>query len=352
MEDRSQEIISKYELVIYNTYRTRGALLLETDQGLKLMCSYDGSDNRLEFEDALKRFMIEQGYYFVDSFVRNETGNIMTTNSIGENYIIKDWFDGEECNLRKDDKIRMAAGNLAELHRCMSGFRMEDEWCKYNLQPNLVEMFEKRTRELKRVKTYIRERKQKNSFEVTYLSVCEAFYQDALQATTLLQESSYEDLLSTASKEGSVCHGNYTYHNVLVLNQSLANEALCHAAEIKGCERMVATTNFEKASIGLQVTDLYQFMRKTMEKNEWNVSIGSHILEEYQKYKPLSKQEMKLLYILLLYPEKFWKITNFYYNNKKSWIPQKNVQKLLTLQEQIPLKAKFLEKIQGIMNPA
>lgn len=350
VEDRNQEIISKYELVIYNTYRTRGALLLETNQGLKLMCNYEGSDNRLEFEDTLKSFLLTQGYFFVDSFVRNDAGTIITANSSGDNYIIKDWFDGEECNLKKDDKIRLAASNLADLHRCLTGVFVEDEWRKYNTQQNLMDIFEKRTRELKRVKSYIRDRKQKNNFEVTYLSVCEEFYKDALSAMELLKELSFNDMLTQAINEGSVCHGNYTYHNVLVLNQSLANEELCHAAELKGCERFVATTNFEKAMFGLQVTDLYQFIRKTMEKNDWNVSIGNHILEEYQKIKPLSKREMKLLYILLLYPEKFWKITNFYYNNKKSWIPQKNVLKLITLQEQMSLKTRFLEKIETLIS--
>ena len=349
VEDRNQEIVSKYELVIYNTYRTRGALLLETNQGLKLMCNYEGSDNRIEFEDSLKRFLLTQGYFFVDSFVRNDSGAIITTNSFGEKFVIKDWFDGEECNLKKDDKIRLAAGNLADLHRHLTGVLVDDDCRKYNVQQNLMELFEKRTRELKRVKTYIRERKQKNNFEVTYLGVCEEFYKDALIAIDLLRDLSYEEMLKESVEKGCICHGNYTYHNVLVLNQSLVNEELCHAAELCGCDRFVATTNFEKAVFGLQVTDLYQFIRKAMEKNDWNVSVGNRILEEYQKVKPLSKKEMKLLYILLLYPEKFWKITNFYYNNKKSWIPQKNVLKLVTLQEQMLQKAKFLEKIESLI---
>lgn len=350
MEDRSQEVINKYNFTVFNTYRTRGALLLETNQGLKLLCNYEGSDNRLEFEDSLKKFILEQGYYFVDSYVRNDSGSIVTYNSMGDKYVVKDWFEGEECNLKKEDKIRLAAGNLAKLHCCMNGFFMEGDLRQYGIQQSLMEIFEKRTRELKRVKTYIRERKQKNNFEAAYLGVCEIFYKEALQAMELLNALPYEDMLKTAIHDGKVCHGCYTYHNVLVLNQVTMNEALFHAAEIRGQEKLVATTNFEKAVIGLQVTDLYQFIRKAMEKNDWNISIGNRIIEEYQRYRPMTKKEYKLLYILLLYPEKFWKITNFYYNNKKSWIPQKNVEKLLALEEQIPLKLRFMEKIKTVMD--
>lgn len=345
MEDRYQEITAKYDLIIYSTYRTRGALLLETDQGLKLVCNYEGSESRLEFEDELKSHIVKQGYFFVDSIFRNSAGKLMTANSCGENFVIKDWYDGEECSLKKDDKIRLAAANLAELHCCMTGFQMSEDKRAF-VQTNLKEQFEKRTRELKRVKTYIRERKQKNNFEVAYLSVCEAFYQDAIMAMKLLNDLPFEEMLQEAVKEGCICHGNYTYHNILLLSNSASNDALCQAAQIDDYSRMLVTTNFEKAAAGLQVMDLYQFIRKAMEKNDWNIHVGDHILDEYQQIRPLSKNELRLLYILLLFPEKFWKITNFYYNSKKSWIPQKNVQKLLALSDQIQQKNKFLNRIE------
>jgi len=104
----------------------------------------------------------------------------------------------------------------------------------------------------------------------------------------------------------------------------------------------MATTNFDKANVGIQITDLYQFMRKVMEKNDWDLDFGSMILEAYNNILPLSRDEHRLLYILLLYPEKFWKITNFYYNSKKSWVPQRNIQKLIGIVEQKDRKNQFL----------
>ena len=83
-----------------------------------------------------------------------------------------------------------------------------------------------------------------------------------------------------------------------------------------------------------------------MEKNDWNNELGLHILDEYKKYHTLEKDDLRLLYVLLLYPEKFWKITNYYYNSKKSWIPQKNVQKLQILGDQMENKRLFLNNLQ------
>lgn len=346
MEDRSQEVLGKYELRIYNTYRTRGAYVLETDQGLKLLCGYEGSENRLQFEDSLKQQVVEKGYGNVDAFVKNALGEIVTTNSVGDKYLLKEWFDGEECSLKKEEKILLAVANLAHLHNCMSDIYATAQVKKLFVQNDLVLMLEKRTRELKRVKTYIRERKQKNDFEVCYLSVCEEFYKNALTAMDLLNKVSYHEMLNQSIQQGNVSHGSYTYHNIFMLNEQM-NSSLCRAAELTS-EEMIATTNFEKAEFGLQIHDLYYFLRKTMEKNDWNQELGEKIIKEYDSLHGISKEELNLLYILLLYPEKFWKVTNYYYNSKKSWIPQKNVQKLQVLSQQTQNKKKFLAMLLNI----
>ena len=73
------------------------------------------------------------------------------------------------------------------------------------------------------------------------------------------------------------------------------------------------------------------------------------LIDQYNQMKPLSKDELKILYVLLQYPEKFWKITNFYYNSKKSWVPQRNIQKLVGIQEQYDSKQNFLKSLSGIL---
>lgn len=346
MEDRSQEVLGKYELRIYNTYRTRGAYVLETDQGLKLLCGYEGSDNRLEFEDSLKKQICQNGYGNVDTFVRNNLGEIVTANMVGDRYLLKDWYGGEECSLKKEEKILYAVSNLAQLHNCMTAINTTQHLKKLYLQNDLKTTMEKRTRELKRVKSYIRDRKQKNEFEICYLSECDEFYENALAAMEMLGKIPYHEMLEESIQQGKVCHGSYTYHNIIMLDEQISS-TLCKAAELS-VDQMIATTNFEKAEYGLQIHDLYYFIRKTMEKNDWNLSLGGRIIKEYQALHGFDKDERKLLYILLLYPEKFWKITNYYYNSKKSWIPQKNVQKLQAICQQSDSKKKFLVKLLSI----
>lgn len=345
MDDRSQEVFNQYEFKIYGTYRARGAVVLDTEEGLKLCRSFTGSEKRLEFEDCVKKHLISMDFLNVDGFVRNREGQLVSEDQAGEKYVIRDWFEGEECSLKRRDRAFGAAASLAWLHECLRGVEVPEEYVSVNQMKPQDETFEKRNRELKRVKSYIREKRQKNNFETQYLKICDAFYEQACEGAKLLSESACGALWQDAFTEGTVCHGNYNYHNILVIrSEEEKSDSFLAAAELP--EQMeYAITNFDKAVFGPQVTDLYQFLRKAMEKNDWNVDYGMRLLEEYNKVRSLSDEEVRLLYILLLYPEKFWKITNYYYNGKKSWIPQKNIQKLIALDSQTAVKNEFLSAL-------
>ena len=51
------------------------------------------------------------------------------------------------------------------------------------------------------------------------------------------------------------------------------------------------------------------------------------------------------MYYRLAYPEKFWKIVNFYYNSRKVWIPERNREKLQLVVEQEKEKQAFLDAV-------
>jgi Ser/Thr protein kinase RdoA (MazF antagonist) len=133
-------------------------------------------------------------------------------------------------------------------------------------------------------------------------------------------------------QQGRVCHGSYTYHNLLFYGSR------------------TITTNFDKAEVGIQIRDLYDFLRKVMEKNGWEGEIGLDVLSAYGKERSLEKEEKILLYAMLLYPEKYWKLVNFYYNSRKSWISSRNLEKLIRIRAQEENRADFLKELKGVFN--
>ena len=57
----------------------------------------------------------------------------------------------------------------------------------------------------------------------------------------------------------------------------------------------------------------------------------------------LSEEDIEFVYIQLLFPEKFWKLMNQYFNRKKSWMSQRNMEKLIGVKEQYESRKAFLD---------
>lgn len=82
-----------------------------------------------------------------------------------------------------------------------------------------------------------------------------------------------------------------------------------------------------------------------MEKNNWDISLGSEMLDTYCKTKSISIREFEVLKAALSYPEKFWKIINYYYNSNKAWYSEKNEDKLKQFRKQEKLRWSFIDSM-------
>lgn len=238
--------------------------------------------------------------------------------------MLKRWFSGRECDVKREQEVLESVRNLARLHRMM---KLPGEESGEFPGNNLQEEFRRHNRELRKVRTFIRNRTAKGTFEQVVLEHFEEMYLWAEQAEKKLLSSAYERLTQTSREEGTIIHGDYNYHNVWMTSKG------------------IATTNFEHFVNDIQASDLYYFMRKVLEKHEWNTELGRAMLRVYQEIMPLSEEERDYLAIRFSYPEKFWKLINSYYHSNKAWIPEKDVEKLRTVIAQTERKKRFLESI-------
>ena len=113
-------------------------------------------------------------------------------------------------------------------------------------------------------------------------------------------------------------------------------------------QKEVATINFDKMHIGVQIYDLYILLRKAMEKNNWNVDYAKQMIQAYNNEKVITQEEKQILKILLSYPEKYRKLINNYYNGKKSWLSIRIYEKLNELIATETKRQEFLRYIQLI----
>lgn len=327
MGEKSISVLDQYDLKVIRVGRGRDAVLCETNTGNKILKVYTGSVQRLAFEDEVLNHINENGG-FVDGFVRNKNNKLISIDTDGTRYVLKNWFEGKECEVRNISDILTSVRTLSNLHLLLKKIPFKDtEDTSAYRATFLEEELAKHHRELKRARAYVRNKRKKSEFELYVINNYNLFYNQGEKALELLRKSNYKKLMDEAFDQVSLCHGNYNQHNIIFFN------------------RNIAITNFDKMSINIQLMDLYLFMRKILEKNNWDLNLGSSMIEEYSKIKPISKEELEILHILFLYPEKFWKIVNYYYNGNKAWIPQKNIDKLRTLISQNRLREKFIEEV-------
>ncbi len=326
MEDKYAEVLEKYNFKVMNCSRGRGSLILETDDGYKIVKETRTSAGRLVWENKVKSHLVANGFEKIDSFNLNNDGNISTTIQNGLRYVVRDWYIGEECNLNNINEIYLAAKNLGELHANMKGISPDGEGMCSGSE-DIVIAFRRHNAEMKHIKNYLRTKREKNSFELALLKAFPQFYEQCENAVSMLEGELYRDLYDKSRELGEVCHGSYTYHNVLM------------------CEDGIATTVFDKCSFGLQLMDVYYFLRKVMEKNNWKAEYGNALIDGYESVNKIDDEHREILGILLLYPEKFWKLSSHYMNGKKTWISNKNVEKLEVLCNQFENRNEFVASI-------
>ena len=282
MNEKYTEVLEQYELELVSARRGRGAWICETNQGLKLVREYKGTVKRLEFEEYVLAFVQEKGYPLVDRYVRNKEGYLVSPAEDGTRYIVKDWFSDRECNLKDSGEVLRAVGQIAGLHKILREIPFEEEWNMGSIlaEPAGQEM-ERHNREMRRAKNFIRGKQKKTEFELSVIGSFSHFYSQAQEACKGMGQIGNE-----GENEQFLSHGDVNQHHVLITPQG------------------IAMIEFNKLHFGLQIEDLYHFMRKAMEKHDWNITLGLSILDVYDRVLPMTEKERKRLYYLLLYTEK------------------------------------------------
>lgn len=327
MNERDLQVLEQYPFTVNASWRTRGAFLLDTSAGRLLIREFSGSAYKLIKEQELLQHLKDCGY-LVDRMEPDREGQLSSVYREYERFVVKESLDGRECDTRSESEILKAASLLAGMHKDLRGFCQVTEEDRLRLAgADAVEELKRHNRELRKIYGFIRKKNRKNEFESAYLACYPEVIEEAQQMERSLRESSYERLREQALLEGHFCHGEYIHHNILVANGQMG------------------VINFEKFALDVQVNDLYLFLRKILEKQNYDFRLGSRILKAYEQVRPLDEEEREYLGIRMQYPEKFWKLANYYYNTNKAWIPGKHMEKLEKFLSQKEKRVSFSREI-------
>ena len=328
MNEKYVEALEQYEPEVLSVRKGRGAWICETKQGFRILREYRGTVKRLEFEDQVLKTARLDSCLRVDHYINNREGSLLSITGDGTRYVMKEWYPDRECDLKNAGEICQTAARLALLHKSLRQVEVKEEWNLGSiLTESLEEELKRHNRELQRARNYIRGKRSKTEFEICVIDSYGDFYAQALKAAGMMEE--------ILAKEGRkkvplyLCHGDLDQHHLLIGKD------------------YTAMVDFNRMHLGVQAADLYRFMRKAMEKHNWEVKLGRDMLAAYCQKLPMTGDERRILYCLFLYPEKYWKQINYYYNTNKAWIPARSTEKLRSLKEQQEARERFLAEVFG-----
>ena len=118
-----------------------------------------------------------------------------------------------------------------------------------------------------------------------------------------LLQGGYEKAVEQAAENGAFCHNAYKGE---ALRQNEKGE--------------IFVGSFDKCSSELPLADLAYYLRRYFKKTEGTEQGVFAMLENYGRHQPLSEGDLTILQGMLVYPEKFLRLVNEYYNKRRACV--------------------------------
>ena len=326
MNDKAVNVLEQYDMTVSRTFKGRGTIICDTDQGMRVLKEYRGRTEKLELLYQLQGKLKDS--LRTDMLIRTKEGALFVKDIDNSVYILEEQVDGKECSYKNEEDIVKACGAMAKLHLKFMTPQSE----KICLMPVFfyADEMERHTVECKRVRNYLRKLHNKTEFERALLKEYDYFLEKAVDVTRRAREESQAEYEAYVNSNGLYCHGDYQYHNVIF--------GKGNGGAYTGIVKL------EHFAHDAGARDFYLLFRKISEKCDWSLDMEQSMLDAYQNRRVFPPIEWRSLCLRLAYPEKFWKIINFYYNSRKSWMPNRNYDKLESLIHQEKNREKLLNK--------
>lgn len=299
----SRELLeSTYGIRISSLKPCRTGYILETDQGRKYLRQCQCSENRILYVHAAKQHLISHGFTTLDTYTVTLDGRpyIEIDNQL---YLMNSFIDGRECEFSDDSDAVKAAVALSTMHKAGKGFKCPAGLSISNDLGKLPDNLTRRYDEIVRMRR--KAERERGAFDYIYLDCVDRFIAIAETSLRLLEGPEYPRLIKKTILEGGICHHDYSYQNILIKGQT------------------TWITGFESCGEEIRIYDLVNLIRRKMRKCDWDVEKAAMLLEAYSRTEPITADEIVVMKAMLLFPQKFWRVANRYYNSRRSWA-QKN----------------------------
>ncbi len=316
MFNREINLLEQYGLHVEKTGRGRGGTIYYCREGIYLLKPYPASEKRGEILWRILSDWEKEGWE-TDSFLRNKEDKILVMDGYQNIFVFRKWFDGAESDVMKEEDVLSGVEKLVEFQKLVENYSVPEE-CTFFPPKTTGEQMLKHTRELKYVYNYIVSKKHKTEFEERLRQVYEQCYADGKKAVSCLEG------VDESKCKYQICHKDYTHHNLIITDSK------------------IRVVSYDNMMPDCRISDFAQYLRKVMEKHDWDIGLGEKMINLYIQEAQVSHEEKRDLYARMVYPMRFWKIVNHYSNSRKTRVNLRDQEKLDNFLEQEESRQQFL----------
>lgn len=217
----------------------------------------------------------------------------------GRYFTLHQWIDGEKCDFQNLDHLHFTASTLGDFH-----LRSRDPNLCRTRSPrsNSFVRGENTTKHLRELHRFYRESQEAPPSEFQYLfrRYYPYFLRKAERSMSLLLHSDYSRLANEASAVGSFIHYDVAARNFIIRN------------------KQAYLIDFDYCCCDIPLTDLMRLIKRGLKQGQNEGQKLDAILEGYRQFRPLTREENKVLIALLTFPQKFWRISHRYFCGEES----------------------------------
>ncbi len=329
---REFEIERQFRIKIESLKPNKGVYYLKTNMGNKCLKKINYGIQKLMFVHGAKEYLISKDFKSLDRYNLNIDG--MPYALVNEDiYTLSEWIDGKELDYENKNELREAAINLANLHNASKGYEPpENSKLKTDLG-RWAYLMQKRINSFEKMKDMARKRGVKTQFDFEYAKNVAFFTEIGKKAMKVLAESKYDEICKVTEEEKLFCHHDYTHHNIIIDNKNNYN-----------------VIDFDYCKREIRVYDVASFIIKICKRMDWNIEYANIIIDGYNEIYNIKEEEYKVLFAFLLFPQRFWRLSNRYYYNEVNWSQGTYVSKLNALSEERDNYLEFIENFKKIYN--
>lgn len=327
MHELEKQLQENYNIKINSITNYRDMFIANTNDGKKLIKISNLKPERVNFIAEVKEHLLKNEFSSIDGNIYTNTGRSCITYNDQTIYMSK-YIEGRECNLDSRDETIKCAKLLASMHKASIGCICTENSSPRSELGRMPSCYQKRLDEIKKLKKEAQKGKMK--FDTLMCKYVDYFYELGEKAISMLDNSVYFELVEDADKNRNISHHDFNHHNIFVHNDEMY------------------LINFEYCCYDLKIYDLVNLLRRKMRKCQWDIGEASIILNEYSKIESLCDSELDLMKIMLMFPQKFWRVINKYYNSRKSWSEQNYIIRLQEVIDEIPWLNEFLVKFERL----